>query len=76
MKYGARGDAARFMEAIGMGRFCGKKYGGGSGTRVAGIVLMLVGALMFLIFVPKWVWTSALGIVCISVGFLLWRFGT
>ena len=75
MKYGARGDAARFMEAIGMGRFCGKKCGGsGSGTRVAGIVLMLVGALMFLIFVPRWVWTSALAVLFISVGFLLWRF--
>ena len=42
---------------------------------MAGAVLMLVGALMFLIFVPRWVWTSALGVVLISVGFLLWRFG-
>ena len=59
-----------------MGLYCGKKAGaGGGGTRIAGIVLMIVGALLFLIFVPKWVWTSALGIVFISVGFLLWRFG-
>ena len=62
-----------------MGRFCGDRVfrykSGGSGTRVAGIVLMVIGALMFLIFVPRWVWTSALGIVLISVGFLLWRFG-
>ena len=62
-----------------MGRFCGNKgyqyKSPGGGTRVAGVVLMIVGALMFLIFVPKWVWTSALGIVLISVGFLLWRFG-
>ena len=62
-----------------MGRFCGFKgyryRPSGSGTRAAGIVLMVVGALMFLIFVPRWVWTSALGIVLISVGFLLWRFG-
>ncbi|MBR1820394.1 MAG: hypothetical protein IJ769_02095 [Clostridia bacterium] len=61
-----------------MGRFCGYKYksgGSGGGTRVAGIILMVIGLLMFLIFVPKWVWTSALGIVLISVGFLLWRFG-
>ena len=68
-----------FMEAIGMGRFCGYKgnqyKSTGGGTRVAGAVLMIVGALMFLIFVPRWVWTSALGIVLISVGFLLWRFG-
>ena len=53
-----------------MGRSCGYKPGN-SGTRVAGIVLMAVGVLMFLIFVPRWVWTSAL----ISVGFLMWRFG-
>ena len=56
-----------------MGRSCG--YGpGNGGARVVGIVLMIVGALMFLIFVPRWVWTSALGICLISVGFLLWRF--
>lgn len=59
-----------------MGRFCGYRYkASGSGTRTAGIVLMVVGVLMFLIFVPRWVWTAALGIVLISVGFLLWRFG-
>jgi hypothetical protein len=62
------------MEAMGMGRSCGYKPGN-SGTRVAGIVLMAVGVLMFLIFVPRWVWTSALGICLISVGFLMWRFG-
>jgi len=56
-----------------MGRFCGYRQGGGS--RAVGIALMIVGALMFLIFVPRWVWTAALGIVLISVGFLLWRFG-
>ena len=67
------------MEAIGMGRFCGYKgykyKSSVGGARIAGVVLMIVGALMFLIFVPRWVWTSALGIVLISVGFLLWRFG-
>ena len=56
-----------------MGRSCGYRPGNG-GARVLGIVLMIVGALMFLIFVPRWVWTSALGICLISVGFLLWRF--
>lgn len=56
-----------------MGRFCCNRKGGGS--KVVGIILMVVGALMFLIFVPRWVWTSALGIIFISVGFLLWRFG-
>ena len=57
-----------------MGRFCSDK-GRGGGSRVVGIILMIVGALMFLIFVPRWVWTSALGIIFTSIGFLLWRFG-
>ena len=56
-----------------MGRSCGGT--GGGGTRALGIVLMVVGVLMFLIFVPKWVWTSALGITLISIGYLMWRFG-
>ena len=43
-------------------------------ARPAGIALMIAGALMLLIFVPRWVWTGALSIVMISVGFLLWRF--
>ena len=55
-----------------MARYCGYRRSGGQ--RTAGVVLMIVGALMFLIFVPRWVWTSALGVVLISVGFLLWRF--
>ena len=57
-----------------MGRSCGYRPGNG-GARMIGIVLMIVDALMFLIFVPRWVWTSALGICLISVGFLMWRFG-
>ena len=56
-----------------MARYCGYRRGGG-GTKLAGILMMLAGALMFLIFVPRWVWTSALGVLLISVGFLLWRF--
>ena len=57
-----------------MGNSCGYRRKGG-GTRIAGAVMMLVGALLFLIFVPRWVWTSALGVCLISVGYLLWRFG-
>ena len=45
-----------------------------SAARAAGVALMVIGALLFLIFVPRWVWTGALGIVFISVGFILWRF--
>ena len=60
-----------------MGRSCGYKpyRQKRSGSKAAGIVLMVVGALMFLIFVPRWVWTSALGVCLISVGYLMWRFG-
>ncbi len=57
-----------------MGRFCNYRPGNG-GTRAAGVALMVAGVLMFLIFVPRWVWTSALGVCMISVGYLLWRFG-
>ena len=57
-----------------MGRCCEYKPKR-SGTRITGIVLMVIGALIFLLFVPRWVWKSALGIVLISVGWLMWRFG-
>ena len=60
-------------EAIFMGR-CGSGGGGGNRMGIVGIALMVIGFLMFLIFVPRWVWTSALGVVFISVGFLIWRF--
>ena len=43
-------------------------------TRTAGLILMIAGALMLMIFVPRWVWMGALSVVLISVGFLLWRF--
>ena len=43
-------------------------------SRIAGIALMVAGALTLLLFVPDWVWAGALAIVMISVGFLLWRF--
>ena len=56
-----------------MAKYCGSGQNGG--LKLAGIALMTAGALMFLIFVPRWVWTGALGIVLISTGFLLWRFG-
>ena len=53
------------------------RCGGGrprSRAGIVGIIMMVVDALLFLIFVPRWVWTGALGVVFISVGFLLWRF--
>ena len=57
-----------------MGFNCGSGRGGPGIGRAAGVALMIAGGLVFLIFVPRWVWTSALGIVMISTGFLLWRF--
>ena len=57
-----------------MRRFCG---GGGSGDtkgRIAGVILMAVGILVLLLFVPYWVWTSVLAVLLISIGFLIWRF--
>ena len=60
-----------------MNRFC---TGGGKGSpgryrsRILGIILMGVGALVLLLFVPYWVWTSVLAILLISIGFLVWRF--
>ena len=53
---------------------CCERGGGFNFSKVLGIVLMVAGGLMLLIFVPRWVWTGALAIVLISVGFLLWRF--
>ena len=56
-----------------MARYCNYRPKGG-GSRVAGGVLMALGALVFLLFVPDWIWASALGVCLISVGYLMWRF--
>lgn len=56
-----------------MGRFCFN--GGGRGAKALGIVLMAAGFLILLLSVPSWMWASLAGIVLISVGFLIWRFG-
>ena len=62
-----------------MSKICTGKSGAGrsgnSRSRAVGIVLMVIGALVLLLFVPYWVWTSVLAILLISVGFLIWRFG-
>ena len=57
-----------------MGSLCTPRRQGPNIPKVVGIVMMVAGALMLLIFVPRWVWTGALSIIVISVGFLLWRF--
>ncbi len=54
-----------------------RKYctgGGNSRAKIIGIVLMALGALALLLFVPYWVWTSVLAVLLISIGFLVWRF--
>lgn len=56
-----------------MRRFCGGSSGN-SKSKIAGIVLMAVGILVLLLFVPYWVWTSVLAVLMISIGFLVWRF--
>lgn len=53
-----------------MGNHCG-----GSANRIIGIVLMAIGVLVLVLFVPYWVWTSVLSVLLISIGFLIWRFG-
>ena len=58
-----------------MSNDCTGRCGGGkSRPRILGIVLMAVGLLVLLLFVPCWVWTSVLAVLLISIGFLIWRF--
>ena len=73
------------MEAMGMSKFCrttggsasrsGNTGSGNTRSRIIGIVLIAIGALVLLLFVPYWVWSSVLAILLISIGFLIWRFG-
>ena len=59
-----------------MSRFC--FFGGKNGNRTSkniGLVLMAAGMLILLLSVPSWLWASFLGIVLVSIGFLIWRFG-
>ena len=53
---------------------CAPQNRGPKLTRIIGVALMVVGALMLLILVPHWVWTGFLAVLMISVGFLLYRF--
>lgn len=62
-----------------MNRFYGgggasRRGPGSARTKILGAVLMGLGALVLLLFVPYWVWTSVLAVVLISIGFLIWRF--
>ena len=58
-----------------MVKFCTGSGGRGSSrARILGIIMMAVGLLVLLLFVPYWVWTSVLAVLLISIGFLIWRF--
>lgn len=49
---------------------------GGSGNGISkwfGIGLMVVGVILLLFSLPSWLWMSALAILLISAGFLLWQ---
>jgi hypothetical protein len=59
-----------------MGRYCGEnssRYRDRRG-KTLGIILMAVGVLILLFFVPYWIWTAVLAVLLISIGFLIWRF--
>ena len=57
-----------------MGGFC--NFGGGQNraARIVGVVLMVLGLILLLFSIPSWLWVSVLGILLISIGFLIWRF--
>ena len=58
-----------------MGRFCMFREGGNRNAKTLGVVLMCAGVLLLLLSVPSWLWASTFGVVLISVGYLIWRFG-
>ena len=44
-------------------------------AQIVGIVLMAAGLLLVLISLPGWMWCTLLGVLLISIGYLIWRFG-
>lgn len=58
-----------------MGRFCFCGGKGNRSTKIIGLVLMAAGVLILLLSVPSWLWASVLGVLLVSIGFLIWRFG-
>ena len=57
-----------------MGRFCMRRGGGGKAAKTIGLALMATGLVLLLVSVPSWMWASILGMLLISIGFLIWRF--
>lgn len=57
-----------------MGWIDGCKGNGGRMPKIIGLTLMIAGVILLLVSVPCWMWASILGILMISVGFLIWRF--
>lgn len=57
-----------------MNRFCKGRAGGKCSGSLFGLALMVIGAILLFCSLPSWLWLSALAILLISAGFLLWRF--
>ena len=52
----------------------GAYFRGNFSGKPLGLLLMGLGVILLLFFVPYWVWTAALAVLLISIGFLIWRF--
>ena len=54
---------------------CGYRYSGKNRlAKAGGLVLMAAGLLLVLISLPGWMWFTLVGILLISIGYLIWRF--
>ena len=42
--------------------------------KIVGGFLIIAGAIVILVSVPKWFWTGLLGVILIVGGFLIWRY--
>ncbi len=42
--------------------------------KIVGGFLIIAGAIVILVSVPKWFWTGLLGVILIAGGFLIWRY--
>lgn len=57
-----------------MGGLCNFRGGRNPAARIFGLVLMILGLILLLFSIPSWLWVSVLGMLLISIGFLIWRF--
>lgn len=52
----------------------GRSRRGSLVARIVGIALMIAGAILLLVAVPRWFWTAIVAVLLISAGYLIWRF--